>query len=135
MSKDRSNELRELFKHSKFATGVYAELKVFDLLRNHGFLVFRHPHSATPDLWAWRNGVLYLIEVKSTFRTSLTINPAQVECIRSMLQFFANTTIPAVGFVVVYFVLYDEFGVKKIDPIGDNIVTVGLGDHDPELPL
>jgi len=138
MQKDRSNRYTRYLDilMSKKLMGTAVELKVLSILQNHGFIVFHHPHSATPDLMAWRNGVLYLIEVKSTHKDSLVINPDQVECIKSMLQFFANTSIPAVGFVVVYFIPYDAFGVKKVDPLEDSgLFVVRVGEHAPDLPL
>ena len=132
MPKVRSDEM---IMYDRWSTGFYAEMKVSEILREHGFVVFRHPHSATPDIWAWRDGVLFLIEVKSTLKSSVTVNPEQVSIIRGLLQFFANTSICAVGFVVVYFLQHDEFGVKRIDPLDNKVLTVRLGDHEPELPL
>jgi len=128
------NFFRKLGK-SKYQKGVRVELKVFRILREHGFVVFRHPHSATPDLLAWRSGVLYLIEVKSTNKDVIIVDPEQVKCIMGMLEFFLHTAIPTMAFIVVYFTEHDEFGARRIRPVGEPYVMIRRGDHVPELPL
>ena len=118
----------------RYNKGIRTELKVFNILRNHGFVVFRHPHSATPDLLAWRRGVLYLIAVKSTSKSVLIVDPEQLRVLTGMLDFYQHTTIPALAFIVVYFSEYGDFGSRRINPL-DRWVMVRYGDHADEIPF
>ena len=132
-SLDRLIETVKRVRAVRFEKGRAEEERVKALLEKAGFIVFLHPHSATPDILAYKHGMLYLIEVKYTSGDKVVLFPDQVECITSMLSFFREF-MPANAFAVAYFSSWGEYGVKRIS-INDRYVIVRRGDYDPDLPL
>ncbi len=78
-------------------SGKYYEYKTLQILELEGFKALRIPASATgkqplPDIIAVKDGVIYAIEVKSTFQDYVYVDKFQLKNFSSFVKFSISVT-------------------------------------------